>query len=300
VGRGAKVGFCLEDVHQFIPGTPGHAYDHGDTNYCNEKMPNAPSVFEGISYGWQDIYIASLVYQWVDISDVAPGRYRLGEQVDPNNVFIENDKSNNGPAIAPDIVTLPGWLPSSAVVKAVRPQTTIVLGAQQFGNGGTPTFKIESAPAHGKFVSLGGFKFGYSPASGFEGNDRFTFSVHGSSSPYPIHAPVATVTLKVPGRPISAFKMRLLTNLRFSRHGRFLTVTGRAKRTGKLRFLIKKGKRGLGSCTKRARANHTFRCRIKLSKHATPAGAKAIASLRLSAKRTGVQTFRVPRRIGRT
>jgi hypothetical protein len=303
VGRGAKVGFCLEDVEQFLPGTPGHSYDNGDTAYCNAGMPNAPSVFEGITYGWQDVYVASLPFQWVDLSDVAPGRYRLGEQVDPDNLFFESDKANNGPALATDVVTVPGWVASSATVTVTKAQT-ILLGAQRYGNSASAVFTIESAPRHGKLnVPTGaarpGFQVVYTPNPGFAGSDAFTFSARDPASAYPLHSPVATVSVKVPRSVRALRKLRLLTKLRFSRNGRFLTVRGRATKSGMLKVQINKAKRQIGSCTKRARSKHGFRCRIKLRKHASPARANGIATLRVNGKPTAFDTFRVPRRVGR-
>jgi hypothetical protein len=305
VGRGAKVGFCLEDVNQFLPDgvAPGHSYDHNDTAYCNAGLPNAPSVFEGISYGWQDTYVASLPFQWVDLSDIAPGRYRLGEQVDPDNLFFEANKANNGPALAPDIVTVPGWVASSATVKLAKAQT-IVLGAQRYGNSTSAVFTIVSAPKHGKLnVQTGtpspGFHVVYTPKAGFEGSDTFTFSARDPASDFPLHAPVATVSVKVGSSVHALRKMRLLTKVHFSRNGRFLTVRGRATKSGMLKIRVRKGKRQIGSCAKRARSKHGFRCRMKLRRHASPVRGKAVATLLVKGTPTAFDTFRVPRRIGR-
>lgn len=304
VGRGAKVGFCLEDGDQVDSSAPSDAYSSAATDYCSAGQPNASSVFEGITPGWQDVYAAKLPFQWVDLSDVAPGRYRLGEQVDPDNFALENSESNNGPALAPDIVTVPGWVASSGTVNAARPPTTILLGAQQYANSGLAAFKIESAPKHGRLTSAPGapaYQFIYTPNLGFEGTDTFTFSARDPSSPFPLHSPVATVTVKVPGSPVRAFtKLRLLTKLRWSRRGRFLTVRARAKKTGMLKIQIKRGKRQLGSCVKRARSRHGFRCRIKLRKHASAAGAKAVVTLLVNGRPKAVNTYRVPRRLRHT
>jgi hypothetical protein len=165
VGRGAKVGFCLEDVEQVERGAPSDAYSSGPTGYCKAGQPNASSVFEGITRGWQDVYVATLPFQWVDISDIAPGRYRLGEQADPDNIFFESNESDNGPAFASETVTVPGWFASSGTVTVRPPQTTIVLGAQQFGSPGSPIFKIESAPKHGNLGALSGYQVVYTPPS---------------------------------------------------------------------------------------------------------------------------------------
>jgi hypothetical protein len=300
VAPGAKVGFCLQDVERVDRfGPSSRTYSSAATEYCKQGQPNASRVFEGISPGWQDVYASKLPFQWVDLSDVAPGRYRLGAQVDPDNFVLESNESNNGPAVASDVVTVPGWLPSSGVVTAAKAQT-IVLGAQQFGSPGPALLKIESSPKHGQLVPIGSFQYVYTPNPGFAGSDAFTFSARDVSNPFPLHSPTATVTVKVPGEPVHAFKkLRLLSKLRFSRHGRYLTIRANARKTGLLRLRVQRGKRRLGSCTKRVRAGHGFRCRVKLRRHASPSRAKVVASLLVNGKVTAVETFRLPRRLGR-
>ena len=93
----------------------------------------------------------------------------------------------------------------------------------------------------------------------------------------------------------SSGRLSLLTGLRFRRHGRFLRVRGRATRSGVLRIHIKKGKRHLGACRKRVRAGRRFTCRIKLRRHASLIGARAIASLAVNGKRVALDTYRVRR-----
>jgi hypothetical protein len=105
------------------------------------------------------------------------------------------------------------------------------------------------------------------------------------------------VTVKVIGSPVRALnKLRLLAKLRFSRRGRFLIVRARARKTGVLKIQIERGKRRLGSCVKRVRSRHRFRCRIKLRRHASVRGAKGVVSLLVNGQPTAVETFRVPRR----
>jgi hypothetical protein len=257
-------------------------------------------VREGITPGWEDIYNASLPFQWVDLSDIAPGNYRLGEQVDPDNVFIESNESNNGPALASDIVTVPGWYASSGTVNGTRTQTTVLLGAQRFGNPASATFKIESPPQHGSLAQTPGappYQFVYSAARGFAGTDTFTFSARDPASQFPLHAPVATVKVKVPGEPVSAFGPRLLTKVRFSLRGRYLTLRARALKSGMLKVKVRKGKRTLGSCRKRARAKHGFRCRIKLRRHTSPRRGTAFVSLLVKGRAAAVNAYKVPRRL---
>ena len=83
-------------------------YSRSATRTAGRDSPNAAQVFEGISAGWLDYYPYDLPFQWVDASDVAPGRYRLAADVDPDNFVLEGNEANNGPALASSIVTVPG------------------------------------------------------------------------------------------------------------------------------------------------------------------------------------------------
>jgi Lysyl oxidase/Bacterial Ig domain len=303
VAQGAKVGFCLEDVDRIDSFAASKAaYSSSATEYCREAQPSASRVFEGISSGWQDVYAAKLPFQWVDTSDVAPGRYRLGAQVDPDNFVLERNEANNGPTLASDIVTVPGWLASSGTVRVTRTET-IVLGAQPYGSPGPATFRIESGPRHGKLnvtarAPVPAFQVVYTPDRGFAGSDSFTFSARDSSSPFPIHAAVGTVSVTVPRTGIRSLRrVHLLAKLRLQRHGRFLTLRARARRTGMLRVQIKKGPRLLGSCAKRARTRRRFRCRVELRSHASVRGAKVIVNLIVHGRPAAVDVFHVPRRV---
>jgi hypothetical protein len=301
VGHGAKVGFCLEDVDKFDSSAGPAHFSNSATGFCDAGDTQASSIDEGITPGWEDIYAAKLPFQWVDLSDIAPGNYRLGEQVDPDNVFIESNDANNGPALAPDIVTVPGWYASSGTVNATRSQTTILLGAQRFGNAAAAAFKIESPPKHGTLTQAPGappYQFVYTASSGFAGTDSFNFSARDPASQFPIHAPVATVKVKVPGEAVHAFgKTRLLKNVRFSLRRRVLTMRARALKSGMLRVRVRKGKVALGACKKRARSKHNFRCRIKLRRHGSPRGGKAVVQLLVKNRATAGNIFKVPHRL---
>ena len=49
----------------------------------------------GISIGWGDLYTANLQGQYIDITGLQPGIYRLLAEVDPDKMFREEDRSNN-------------------------------------------------------------------------------------------------------------------------------------------------------------------------------------------------------------
>ena len=294
VAPASKVGFCLLDserVDSFASTTK--VYTRAATRYCGENAPNAARVTEGISAGWLDYYPYDLPFQWVDVSDVAPGRYRLGAEVDPDNFVLEANEGNNGPALMSSTVTVPGYV-ASPVSSTGSGARTIALGAQAYGNPGAAAFQLESAPANGTLSALlAGPAVVYTPRPGFTGTDTFTYSVRDSSSPFPLRAPAARVTVTVPGP--AAGTARLLADLRFRRHGRLLRVRARALRSGTLRIVVKKGKRRLGSCGKRVRAGRRFTCRIKLPRHASLSRARAFVRLRVNGKRVGTETYRVRR-----
>ena len=192
----------------------------------------------------------------MDVSDVSPGRYRLAADVDPDNYVLERNEANNGPALASSIVTVPGYV-ALPVTTAASGAQAIGLTAQPYGSPGPPVFAIESAPANGTLNVPAGAPLAtpqvvYTPRPGFAGNDTFTYSARDSSSAFPTHARAGVVTVTVPTASSSG-RLRLLTGLRFRRHGRFLRVRGRATRSGVLRIHIKKGKRHLGACRKRVR-----------------------------------------------
>jgi hypothetical protein len=296
----AKVGFCLLDSERVDTfGPTAKVYSRSATRYCGEGQPNAGQVFEGISPGWLDYYPADLPYQWVDVSDVAPGRYRLGAEMDPDNFVAESNEANNGPTLGSSILTVPGYVAAPLTAAGTRAQA-ITLTAQAYGSPqAAAVFRIEAAPAHGTLNVAAGAPLAapqvvYAPRAGFAGTDTFTYSARDPSSPYPLRPRAATVTVTVPASASSS-RVRLLTGLRFRRQGRFLRVRARAKRSGVLRIVIKKGKRRLGSCRKRVRAERRFSCRIKLRRHASLIRARAVVSLSVNGKRAALVTYRVPR-----
>jgi hypothetical protein len=301
VAAGAKIGFCLQDVERVDGfGPASRVYSSAATEYCKEGQPNAASVFEGISPGWQDVYAARLPFQWVNVTDMTPGRYRIAEQVDPDDFVRESNEQNNGPTLAGEVVTVPGYAALPQAVTAARAQT-ITLGAAPYGAPGPAAFAIGSAPAHGKLnvpagTPLGSPQIVYTPNPGFSGSDTFTFAVRDSSNGFPRRSSEAAVTVTVPRATVRpSGKPRLLTKVRFLRRGRFLVLRARAHKTGMLRIQVKKTKRNLGTCRKRARSGRAFVCRIKLRRRVSARGAKVVVSLLVRGKPAAVNIFRVPR-----
>jgi Lysyl oxidase len=88
-----KIGFCFYDTTQLPP---------------DERPPNAaPMTFTGcgtqssrrvrmgISVGWGDAYEPSYQFQAIDVTGIAPGKYRLCATVNPQNVWLEKSDANN-------------------------------------------------------------------------------------------------------------------------------------------------------------------------------------------------------------
>ncbi len=92
VGTGAKTGFCFYDNTTHDPSLPGAP---PSPVYTNCGGSSSLSVTMGLSVGWGDTYYWNLAYQWVDITALATGRYRLWATADPENWFIEADDTNN-------------------------------------------------------------------------------------------------------------------------------------------------------------------------------------------------------------
>jgi hypothetical protein len=89
VGTGAKNGFCFYDNHNW--GSLEPEYYRG----CENGNPSALKVTMGLSRGWGDTYQATLPTQYIDITGLPDGRYRLQVEADEAGLFLESDETNN-------------------------------------------------------------------------------------------------------------------------------------------------------------------------------------------------------------
>jgi hypothetical protein len=87
VGTGAKHGFCFSDNYRYG--------SDQDPHYTGCGQAGDLQVAMGLSVGWGDLYRYSLPDQYIDITGLGRGRYRLTGTADAENWFQESDESNN-------------------------------------------------------------------------------------------------------------------------------------------------------------------------------------------------------------
>lgn len=205
-----EAGFCIEDTD---PG--GGDYDVGTHNFCwqDHETWGQTVLVMGISPGFRDVYNSGLSFQWVDVSDVPPGVYRLASRVDPRNVLTESDESNNGRVFRN--ATVPGHL--AQPISADRPEdgspVAMTLASRSFGTPGPRRYTIVSAPRHGSLNRAVGSVFTgstvtYTPNPGYRGSDSFTYAALDANSDFPrMPAPAAAtivgddVAVSISGAP---------------------------------------------------------------------------------------------------
>lgn len=94
VGTGSKSGFCFFDTDPYalsLPGAPSSPqYSHVT---CGTK--DSLDVSMGLSIGWGDEYPWNLPDQYIDITAVDNGKYRLRATADQGGLFAEASESNN-------------------------------------------------------------------------------------------------------------------------------------------------------------------------------------------------------------
>jgi hypothetical protein len=92
VGTGAKTGFCFYDGAAYNSSLPGFSSTRVYTG-CGSS--GDLTVVMGLSVGRQDIYPYTMAFQYIDITGLTAGRYRLQVTADNYNFFQESNESNN-------------------------------------------------------------------------------------------------------------------------------------------------------------------------------------------------------------
>jgi hypothetical protein len=96
---GRKLGYCVIDI---VPAPVPGRIQPGPPRYDSCRSN------QGISVGWADEYHFLLDGQWIDVTDVAPGRYVLEVEVNAERFFAEKDYANNTAAVEVQVPGRPG------------------------------------------------------------------------------------------------------------------------------------------------------------------------------------------------
>jgi hypothetical protein len=100
---GSKTSFCILDLQVYDSGVPGYN-PLGVYRTCG-------ATTQGITPGWADIYNKELTDQWVDVTGVPDGTYWLEAEVDPDDLILESDETNNAGRILVTIGSPPALQP---------------------------------------------------------------------------------------------------------------------------------------------------------------------------------------------
>ena len=100
VGMGAKEGFCFFDNVKYrltLPGAPPTAvYTYSAAPpACGYRQPTALQAVMGLSIGWGDLYNWNLPGQYIDITGLPAGRYRLKVSVNATPLGLSESNANN-------------------------------------------------------------------------------------------------------------------------------------------------------------------------------------------------------------
>jgi hypothetical protein len=92
--RGAKTGFCFFDTTPWDLSLP-HARQTGfyKQEWCGTQASLTNRV--GVSVGWGDRYPWDFVFQWIDITGLPGGTYRVRATVDIHDFYRETDEFDN-------------------------------------------------------------------------------------------------------------------------------------------------------------------------------------------------------------
>ena len=92
VGTFAKHGFCFFDNYRY--GSSDPTFYTRSSGSCGRSATDTQTTM-GLSVGWGDRYGPTLPDQYIDITGLSSGRYRLIGRADTSNWFVESDNANN-------------------------------------------------------------------------------------------------------------------------------------------------------------------------------------------------------------
>lgn len=214
VAPAQKTGFCLYDSYEVVDRGAAEFYRDDGPNgrvidFCAQGKPNATWLRMGTSAGWRDDYNPTLAFQWVDISNVAPGNYRLQSEADPDDEINEGGGSReNNPANGYTSATVPGYVAQNVATSHRGAPVTVPLRSTKFGSAGALRYKVVQAPSHGTLNRALGQVFTdpnvvYTPDPGSVATDAFRYVAlngvsggnQGAAGDFPLNPPQATASI---------------------------------------------------------------------------------------------------------
>jgi hypothetical protein len=200
----AKVGFCLSDSYGPLAYFPyGWFGPSGANTFCAPGDPTSGFVRMGISAGSGDYYASQVADQWIDVTGLTPGAYKLRAVANPAGVIDESNANNN---VVEQVRTIPGTSAATvSVIVAGRSARIRLAGAivapeipgrrnatcapsqadpvcyVSASRRGPLQFQLRRRPAHGTVVisARHGLRATavYRPNQGYRGDDTFTYTV---------------------------------------------------------------------------------------------------------------------------
>lgn len=197
IGESAKVGFCLLDTEQFDTRYDS-LYDIDAYDYCEQNRPESTDLHMGITPGWVDTYDANTTLQWVDTSNIAPGRYWISAITDPEDQIVESDEDNNALTFSRNKFAVDGWVARELPIQSSA--EPIALKADGYGTTGPPAWQITQWPRNGSLSVPAGVDFfdglvSYTPDEGFDGVDSFAYTVTDLHSIWPLEPAETSVSV---------------------------------------------------------------------------------------------------------
>jgi hypothetical protein len=148
LSRASKRGFCLGDSidpKRAIAGKPaGPVFNWDRSSACAARRPRALRLVEGLSVGYADAYSPFVEGQYLPVTGLAAGQYRVLNELDPGDRLLELTRANNvagvdvdlwwpnGPDEAPRFKLL-GTCRGSAACASAAPSVSPPADASAFG-----------------------------------------------------------------------------------------------------------------------------------------------------------------------
>jgi Lysyl oxidase len=134
VGRGHKQSFCLLDSGRYM--SMGTDIPAAMRYNCSDQ---------GIHAGWMDVYGRGLDCQYVDITGIPPGRYRIRALINAERVVTESNYDDNESFYTIDIPAPPDS-DGGAGDAGVSLDPTLACAAATEGTGRNCGWQVEGAP----------------------------------------------------------------------------------------------------------------------------------------------------------